>query len=148
MKFEGRIQELVKRRVTPFDSMFVGKLFKPLQGCFGEALGGFLVGRITKEDATTKRPWFSRRAEIVFLKWAEVSGNGRCVSRGLGKKDVGFQVAEKKRVPVLFESAAAAAGQADRSSLSHGAIHLLVDFQDLALEFGFHAFICPSIRGG
>jgi len=130
----------------PFDSMLVGKCFEPLQIFFAETLGCFLVGRIAKKNAATKRPGLSRRAEIVFLKWAEVGRDGLLVSRGLRKKDIGFQVAHKKRVPVFLESAAATASQADRSSLSYRSIHLAVEFQDLALEFGFHGLFRPEYQ--
>jgi hypothetical protein len=137
--FPGVVQKMMEWSIVPRDPMFGGQCFELLQVFFRNPLTRFLVRRIAVVDTAPQGPRLAGGAEVVLLERAEVRRHGPLIRRGAGQKNFRLQVADEQDVAILLETAATAAGDADRTGSGDGAIDLGVKVQYLTADLFGHA---------
>src|SRR5260370_29570640 len=128
----------MQRRITPLDVVCPGQFFQSSKIFFGQAVAGFLIVRITEENPTSQRPRLAGSAQLVFLEWTEILRCRLTVSRCIRQQHVGFQVADKENMTVLFESATASASDTNGTRRGDGLIDLTIKFEHLAAKIRVH----------
>src|SRR5215471_15396146 len=103
MGFRGVVQEIMKRRVAPGYTVFVGQALEPLQVFFGDPLAGFLISGVTKINSAAQGPRLTGGAELLLLERAEVGRHGLLVWRGAREQDFRLQIAQEQYVAILLE---------------------------------------------
>src|SRR5580692_11005311 len=121
------IEEMMQRRVQPRNAVGVGQFLEAVQILLRDLWGGFLIIRIAIVDSTAERPRLARRAEVALLKRTVIRRHGPFIRRRGREQDFGFEIAEEQRVAVLFEAAAATAGDAYWPGGGHVAIDFLIE---------------------
>jgi hypothetical protein len=128
----------MKRGVVPFHVVLSSQLFELAEGFLGKMVTRFLVIRVTIVNPAPQGPGLAGSTKVVFLERAEVRRDRLLIRRSVGEKDLRFEVAKEENVAILLESATSAAGHAHRPRSGDGLVHLLIEFQHLAVNLLRH----------
>jgi hypothetical protein len=119
----------MQRSIVPWEPEFVRESLDAGKVDFGQFRGFSLVRRIAIVNSTPQRPGLSRRAMALEI----LPGTSCSIIKGtywrwrLRQKVDRFDLGEKERVVVLFETAAASTQLTNGSSLGHGPVKVFVN---------------------
>src|SRR5207237_14920 len=102
---------------------------------FGKPLAGLLISGIAIIDSTAQGARPAGRAEVVFLKGAEIGRYGPLVRWSVGQQDFRLQIAEEEDVAIFLETATTAAGHAHGTRGGDRLVNFVIQLQHLATQF-------------